>query len=71
MCDNAFFGFLGFEEVTFPKSLKTVGDSAFHSCRNIKRVNYLGSAIDFAGVFVKSNNAAIANAMKVFLDDEQ
>ena len=44
---NAFFG-AHFESVSFPSTLKKVGDYAFHSCRELKKIDF-GDSVESLG----------------------
>ena len=35
ICDNAFDGWIGMEEITFPESVTTIGNFAFMDCKNL------------------------------------
>ena len=38
ICDNAFDGWIGMEEITFPESVTTIGNFAFKDCKNLTSV---------------------------------
>lgn len=65
--DEAFYYYSGAEQVTFPKTLESIGEGAFAACENVKTVLFYGSEEDWNSLDKSTRNPYITDADIHFL----
>lgn len=59
------------KKITIPKSVKTIGESAFKQCSKLEKVNYLGTIDEWASInFENSSANPISRAKKLYINDK-
>ncbi|MCQ2354346.1 MAG: leucine-rich repeat protein [Clostridia bacterium] len=59
---NAFYKCIGLTEITIPASVYTIWENGFGGCNGLKKVNYLGTAAEWAEFALCGGNNPISNA---------
>ena len=57
------------KKVILPKSLKTVGYSAFENCGNLKNVTYRGGSLSWGAITIEDANDPLKNAERKYTAD--
>lgn len=62
IADQSFWSCIFLTEVTLPAGLKSIGNEAFYSCTNLKRINYAGNSLETIGTNAFGNTEFLKSA---------